>query len=156
MRLDGRDCFGEEYELFSYQPQRCALMCGMRHSGLYYKYHGETRKDRLNHLARQEPELEFVIACVYEMGLFEDCAELWIWREVCADLPKELRRQHRNSMPGFVRNIRQRSDAARIFKELYFSDVFPVAAAMDAGETEIACALYVQTVEKLKKMADES
>ena len=156
MRLDGRDCFGEETEIFSYKPQLCASMYGIRHSGLYYHYHEDDRKKRLDDLARKEPELAFVLACAGEAGLFEDCAEVGIWRAVCMRQPVEILNRHRNIMPGIVRKIRACPDGKEMLKEMYFSKILPVAAAMDAGETKIARCLYVQTVEELKKMAEES
>ena len=156
MRRDSQGFFHEEYDVFSYKPQLYALMYGLRHSGLYQGYHCDMRQERLDELARQEPELAFVLACVGEMGLFEDCAEVCIWREICKLQPNELLQHHRDILPGIVESIRARADGKEKLREMYFSKILPVVVAMDAGEIKIACCVYGKLVEELEKQADES
>ena len=148
MRLDGVE------ERFCYKPAGFAIGYGLRHSGLYQQYHDDMRAQRSEALISEEPTLALAAACAEAMGLFEDCAEVCIWREVCGKLPEKLLIEYRNIIPGIAAHIR--AHGGELLKEMYFSKIIPVVVAMDAGEMEIAGRLCEsalrETVEKYAHM----
>ncbi len=150
MRID--DSFlHEEDAVFCYRPINAWQWEYRAHSSFYYAYHEEHRAEMVQNQACREPELALVLACVGEMGLFGDCAEVNIWRAVCGEMTEERIRRHRKKMPELVRRISERADAKDILRELYFSVVIPVAVAMDAQEPQIALKLCLCAVEGLEE-----
>jgi len=148
MKSDERVFFHEEETPFSYRPQGVGLWCGRGHGALYYNYHADDRAKRLNTLAQREPELAIAVECVKAMGLFDDCAEMCILRTFRNDFTEKDIRYYRENAPRIALALSGRNE---YLKELYFSLILPIVAAIDAGETEIACRIARAGMARLEK-----
>ena len=155
MRINDR-FLSETDAKFCYHPVSTWKWEYYIHSSLYYEYHKEHREEMLKHQMCREPELALAIACAGEMGLFADCAEVCIWREVCKLMPEEMLREFKTKIPEMVKSISDCADGKAILHEMYFSTIIPVVTAMDAQEPQLALKLCLQAVKRLEKSAGKS
>lgn len=153
MILDG--FYPEEESLpYHYVPQGKLTIGYRRHGELYYRYTEDTRGEKLRKLAERMPELSLAAACVETMGLSEDCVELAAVDFIIDRASQEVVDKYRRATVEHLAEIRRRDCPEQTLRRLYFEMILPVAAAVDAGETMIARAIYADRLAAL--IADNS
>ena len=119
------------------------------HSELYYVYSAEWRGRELLRIADAEPEFALVAKCLLSMGLFDDCAEMLIWRSFYNGLGKN--NSERKATRQIVDAIDHEENPEIIYKELYFSFVLPIVAAVDMEQIELANCMYAKRMIQLER-----
>lgn len=115
---------------------------------------GRKSLDELKKHVGEIPELALASACVRSVGLDEACVELAAVGFVIMPGMGKVITGHRDALQEYLKKILERKYSGYLLRRLYFEMILPVAAAVDAGETTIARAIYADRLAAL--IADNS
>ena len=148
-----------------YIPEERDEKIGYRPNNLYYRIKGnpkvyydynENKLDRdWTHAKVSYPDLIPVIESVKAVGLMPYCSEMVIWIDF---RDRFLIRRGQCCAPKIADQIAEKikfeEEASIFLKQLYFTLVLPVAAAVDVGYIDIACGIYKAEIDRLKLIYD--